>query len=171
MAYDPARQRTVLFGGNNGAVNGETWEFDGQGWTLVSTTGPSPRERHGMVWDPITASVLLHGGAISTGASNNQTWSWNGSTGTQIATGPTRAGHAMAYFPTMQRVILYGGSGAGVSQRAWSWDGSSWTEVGNSGRASCTRFWTRTRAMFRSVPMSKVTVSVYEPSLPICEDM
>ena len=46
-----------------------------------------------------------------------------------------------------------------------------WTEVGSSGMASCTRFWTMTRAVFRSVPMSKVTVSVYEPSLPICEDM
>src|SRR5437763_2772817 len=28
-----------------------------------------------------------------------------------------------------------------------------------------------TRAVSRSVPMSKVTASVYEPSLPICEDM
>ena len=46
-----------------------------------------------------------------------------------------------------------------------------WTAVGSCGMASCTRFWTMTSAVFRSVPMSKVTVSVYEPSLPICEDM
>ena len=46
-----------------------------------------------------------------------------------------------------------------------------WTGVGSSGMASVTRFCTMTRAVFRSVPMSKVTVSVYEPSLPICEDM
>ena len=37
--------------------------------------------------------------------------------------------------------------------------------------ASATRFCTMTRAEFTSVPMSKVTVSVYVPSLPICEDM
>ena len=37
--------------------------------------------------------------------------------------------------------------------------------------ASITRFCTITRAVFRLVPTSKVTVSVYEPSLPICEDM
>ena len=37
--------------------------------------------------------------------------------------------------------------------------------------ASCTRFCTMTRAMFRLVPISKVTVSVYEPSLPIWDDM
>src|SRR6266481_3402903 len=45
------------------------------------------------------------------------------------------------------------------------------TEGGSSGKANWTRFWTMTSAVFRSVPMSKVTVSVYEPSLPICEDM
>ena len=43
--------------------------------------------------------------------------------------------------------------------------------VGNCGMASATRFCTMTRAVFTSVPMSKVTVSVYVPSLPICEDM
>ena len=46
-----------------------------------------------------------------------------------------------------------------------------WTWVGNCGMASATRFCTITRAVFTSVPISKVTVSVYEPSLPICEDM
>ena len=45
-----------------------------------------------------------------------------------------------------------------------------WTEVGSSGMASCTRFWTMTRAVFRSVPMSKVTVSVYAPVLSDDDD-
>jgi hypothetical protein len=35
----------------------------------------------------------------------------------------------------------------------------SWTAVGNCGIASCTRFWTITRAVFRSVPISNVTVT------------
>ena len=35
-----------------------------------------------------------------------------------------------------------------------------WTASGNSGMASATRFCTITRAVFRSVPTSKVTVSV-----------
>ena len=46
-----------------------------------------------------------------------------------------------------------------------------WTAVGNSGMASATRFCTMTSAELTSVPISKVTVSVYVPSLPICEDM
>ena len=37
--------------------------------------------------------------------------------------------------------------------------------------ANATRFCTMTNAVFRSVPTSKVTLSVYEPSLPICDDM
>ena len=45
------------------------------------------------------------------------------------------------------------------------------TAVGSSGMASVTRFCTMTRAVFRSVPTSKVTVRVYEPSLPDCDDM
>ena len=37
--------------------------------------------------------------------------------------------------------------------------------------ASVTRFCTITRAVFRLVPTSKVTLNEYEPSLPICDDM
>ena len=43
--------------------------------------------------------------------------------------------------------------------------------VGQVGSAMATRFCTSTWAMFRSVPSSKVTVRVYEPSLVLCDDM
>jgi hypothetical protein len=45
------------------------------------------------------------------------------------------------------------------------------TASGNWGMASETRFCTMTSAVFRSVPRSKVTVRLYEPSLPHCDDM
>ena len=35
----------------------------------------------------------------------------------------------MAYYPPLNRVVLYGGSGAGVTQNAFAWDGSAWTEA------------------------------------------
>jgi hypothetical protein len=36
MAYDPARARTVLFGGYDGQRNfNDTWEFDGSAWRLA----------------------------------------------------------------------------------------------------------------------------------------
>src|SRR5579883_1614081 len=43
--------------------------------------------------------------------------------------------------------------------------------VGSMGRARLTRFSTRTCAMFTSIPCSKVTFNVYEPSLVQYEDM
>ena len=46
-----------------------------------------------------------------------------------------------------------------------------WTSCGSLGCAIASRFWTRTWALSRSVPTSKVTVSVYEPSLEQVEDM
>lgn len=140
MAYDPVRRQVVLFGGNTGpgAVSGETWTWDGQTWTLASTAGPAPRDRAAMVWDPNLGGVLLHGGAISTGAANNQTWLWNGSTWTQVGTGPTRSSHAMEFSPALNRVVLYGGSGAGVSQVAWAWDGSAWSQIGGPGPSTAT---------------------------------
>src|SRR6516164_1955937 len=45
------------------------------------------------------------------------------------------------------------------------------TRSGRIGSARDSRFCTRTCEMFRSVPGSKVTVSVYLPSLVHCDDM
>ena len=45
------------------------------------------------------------------------------------------------------------------------------TTSGSSGMARLTRFCTSTWARFRLMPGLNVTVSVYEPSLVLCEDM
>jgi hypothetical protein len=130
MAYDPLRQRTVMFGGNTGTtVLGDTWEWDGATWSPVSTTGPSARDRHAMCYDPLTQRVMLEGGSVG----GNETWLWNGGTWSRTTNGPTRASHAIAWHPATNMVIMYGGSGAGTSQTAWGWDGSTWTAVGGQG--------------------------------------
>src|SRR5688572_5240800 len=44
MAYDPVRQKTILFGGAaNMEVLGDTWAWDGKQWSQVSTQGPPAR--------------------------------------------------------------------------------------------------------------------------------
>ena len=37
MAFDSARQRTVLFGGEVGGITNDTWEWDGGVWTRWPT--------------------------------------------------------------------------------------------------------------------------------------
>src|SRR3990170_3875203 len=49
MAYDTARGVTVLFGGyGQGGELRETWEWDGNAWTVRAISGPSARYQHAM---------------------------------------------------------------------------------------------------------------------------
>jgi hypothetical protein len=67
MAYDLARNVTVLFGGVNDFLNppflGDTWEWNGKGWTLTSLSGPSPRADAAMAYDSDRGVMVLFGGA------------------------------------------------------------------------------------------------------------
>ena len=46
MAYDAAREKVVMFQAVGDQPHGSTWEWDGNSWTLVATTGPSRRSFH-----------------------------------------------------------------------------------------------------------------------------
>lgn len=91
MVYDPARAKTVLFGGFNamsGSLN-DTWEYNGATatWTLITTTGSPPaRSGHAMVYDNARGRIVLFGGYGS--GYLNDTWEYDGATGTwtQITT-------------------------------------------------------------------------------------
>ena len=62
MAYDSARGRVVLFGGDDGNYDDETWEWDGSVWTQRIIAGPSPRYFHAMAYDSGRARLVLFGG-------------------------------------------------------------------------------------------------------------
>src|SRR5467141_4109365 len=56
LAYDSVRDRVVLFGGTTGNDElGDTWEWDGNSWTKVATTGPAPRWGACMTYDSVNA--------------------------------------------------------------------------------------------------------------------
>jgi hypothetical protein len=64
----------------------------------------------------------------------SETWEWDGSTWTQMATtGPSvRTGQAVAYDSQRGRTVLFGGQpsyGYSSLGDTWEWDGSSWTQV------------------------------------------
>jgi hypothetical protein len=143
MVYDAARQRVVLFGGNQ-VVSGtnDTWEWDGSAWTQVADMGPSPRWSFGMTYDAFRQRLVLFGGFVPplTGAAatvGGDTWERVGSEWTQVAdTGPApRQLCTLTYDPAGQRVVLFGGfsqADEGFND-TWEWDGSEWTQIADTG--------------------------------------
>jgi hypothetical protein len=140
VAYDPVRRRTVLFGGYElveGRVGrlGDTWEWDGQTWTQVSSTGPSPRSGAAMAYDPAARAVVLFGGS---GGPLGDTWAWNGRewTGLPVPQAPGRFNTAMAWDPHRNRLVRFGGwNGKERTSDTWELHESGWVRVGQ-GRPS-----------------------------------
>lgn len=136
MAYDSARQRTVLFGGNPGQLN-DTWEYDGNNWTRMSPkTSPPGRFIHAMAYDSRRGRTVLFGGAGSTNPRFNDTWEWDGVNWTQIKTANSpspRGGHAMAYNFITGRTVLMGGTTTGacslILAGTWEYDGKNWAQI------------------------------------------
>lgn len=73
MAFDPARGKVVLFGGDTsllvktfgsaGEPYRDTWEWDGSTWTLQSPGGLGGRVNHALVFDESRGRLLLVGGS------------------------------------------------------------------------------------------------------------
>lgn len=110
------------------------------GWTQVSSTGPSPRRYHAMVYDSARGVCVLFGGSTSCPDSgNNETWEWNGATWTQVATVGTvpspRWVVAMAYDSARGVCVLFGGYRPGDDGETWEYDGAtaSWTLKSTAG--------------------------------------
>jgi len=139
LAYDAARNQTILFGGYNpnlisGGYLGDTWAFDGTNWTRLNpATSPSRRSAASMVYVPTISGgrILLFGGYDSNNQSLNDTWLWDGTTWTQLVTasspGP-RYNSAMAYDAEHNKVVLFSGTGGGTE--TWLFDGTTWTLPG-----------------------------------------
>jgi hypothetical protein len=128
----------VLFGGQaaNGAIQGDTWEYNGIDWTQRATTGPPARWIQRMAYDTHRNVTVMFGGRSSAGGLLSDTWEWDGTTWTQIVVqGPqARYGQAMAYDSDRHVVVLFGGQnggpfGQGVLGDTWEYDGSSWTQL------------------------------------------
>jgi hypothetical protein len=66
LAFDAARGRAVLFGGEVGGVgltfNSGLWEWDGSSWYGYDPGGPGVRFGHALVFDSARSAVLLFGG-------------------------------------------------------------------------------------------------------------
>ena len=132
LAYDPLRQRIVLFGGGNSReLHGDTWEWDGTRWLLSANAGPAARATHGLAFDPVSRRVLLFGGYGNSGSFVG-TWSWDGTTWTQLTptTSPPFSWFSHLVTDSVRnRVVLLGGDHTTV---VWEWDGSDWIANGSA---------------------------------------
>jgi cysteine-rich repeat protein len=135
MVYDSVRKRVVLFGGRTASgLSSETWEFDGDQWTLRPTSvSPSARADVALAYDPIRQRTVLFGGLGSL-TTFGDTWEWDGTAWNQQfpATSPTaRSGSPIAFHPGRSAIVLYGGSSS--TEDTWEYDGTTWTSQTGAG--------------------------------------
>ncbi|MFN0110021.1 MAG: putative Ig domain-containing protein [Blastocatellia bacterium] len=141
MAYAQNCNRVVMFGGRMvggvppANVTDETWEWNGNTMTwaqFTPATRPAARGQHAMAYDEARNEVVLFGGYNSSFGGLNDTWVYSCATHTWTQKFPAnspsiRHGHAMAYDPNKQLVVMYGGGNN--KQDTWTWDGTNWTEI------------------------------------------
>jgi hypothetical protein len=179
MAYDPATGNLVLFGGSTGTNDlNDTWAWNGRTWTQVDdgsdpgcsiacTLSPPNRAEASMAYDPATGSLVLFGGNNASGDLND-TWTWNGSTWTQVddsgdpgcSTACTlspsgRAQASMDFDLASWNLVLFGGTSL-VSNfnDTWTWNGRTWTQVDDSSDPGCSTACTSSPAVRHAASMA-----------------
>lgn len=128
MAYDPNTSRVILFGGNdNASFKNQTYSWNGTTWALLAPpAAPTARSYHSMAYDPSRKAIVMFGGgtANAVSASNDDTWTFNGTTWAQLpgATKPSkRRFHKMAYDAARKRVVVMGGLSSANVHLADAW--------------------------------------------------
>ncbi len=109
------------------------------------TTTPPQRAYAAMAYHPPSGKIILFGGAnggqvnLNNGFANtpfyNDTWEFDPVTEqwTLLAPATTpsaRAGHVMAYSPTLGKLVMFGGGSANLGSYlsdTYTWDGTDWT--------------------------------------------
>lgn len=121
VAWDRARSKLVVFGGDTGgttpALLGDTWEWDPttNAWTDVTPNpSPSPRRWAAMAYDPSSGGMLLFGGdtQITPTTPTNDTWLFFGGAWTQLGattSPPVRRLHSLVTRPDFGDVFLCAG--------------------------------------------------------------
>jgi hypothetical protein len=134
-AWDTARGRLVLFGGDGPVQLGDTWEWDGAAWELraAGAAGPPPRYYGAMAYDAARGRVVLFGG-VWFQTVRGDTWEWDGSAWTQITTAHApspRFAHSLTWDPVRRRLVMFGGTEIFGSNSqvgdTWEYDGTDWT--------------------------------------------
>jgi hypothetical protein len=164
VAYDPSTSQLILFGGvtANSVELNDTWAWNGTTWSQVDdstdpgctstcTSSPPARAEASMAYDPGTGQLLLVAGTGNGGVLNDS-WTWNGTTWSQVddsadpgcsdtctSSPPARLYASMAYDPGSAQLVLFGGNGSGDVNfnDTWAWNGTTWSQVDDSADPGC----------------------------------
>ena len=125
-----------------------TW--NGDTWTSSLSTGPAARGGAMMAYDPAIGKIVLYGGWNGAGTFYSDTWTFDGTTWTQLT--PTAspgqlAFGSMSYDTALGKLVLFGGAStvgaapafrltngsptgsATTSNQTWTFDGTNWTQL------------------------------------------
>jgi hypothetical protein len=140
MAYDQKQNVAVVFGGYDGTdVLGDTWQYDGDDWTLMKVeeqwSDPSARQGAVAVFDARNNQVMLIGGIDRDGRVKDDAYRWDGVEWDRLyiypSTGiPGRTGHAAVFEPKERNVMVFGGwSNGEVNGETWLWSDQDWFNI------------------------------------------
>ena len=154
LTTDRARNRVVMFGGYNGNVLNDTWEWDGSNWTQFATSGPNPGHlgAPAMAYHAARNKIVLFGGS----ATADDTWEWDGASWNTLSpqTSPSPRASAMVYDASQAKLVMFGG---GPQDDTWLSDEPSSITLEATGPAGAVATWadpTATDAVDGTVPVS-----------------
>jgi hypothetical protein len=135
MVRASAADRLAMFGGlDAGGLRQDLWLFDLPGnsglgaWTLTTPAGPPPpaRSQHAMAYDLARNRLIVFGGAGINGTNLSDVWAYAFSANswsnlTPAVPGPAaRRGSTMTYDASHDRMLVFGGQGAGLFNDVWA---------------------------------------------------
>ena len=128
IAYDPVRQRSVLFGGVGGTLLADTWEWDGLAWTSVNAIGPAAGSASG-AFDFASQRVVVRD---RTGA----VWAFDGVGWLPISSGSALLPGSTPPVYDGQTLLVVGGTSTGfpshTTAETWRLAGNGWQRVPES---------------------------------------
>jgi hypothetical protein len=134
IAFDPAINATVLFGGSTSVGReADTWTLAGANWTNVTATAgtaPSPRWGAGMTYDAADGYVFLVGG-YNDGSYLSDEWAYTGGHWTQLtpSNGPPGSWGSLLVYDSSDGYVLYfsGATANGYLTSTFVYVGGTWT--------------------------------------------
>lgn len=144
-AYDEKRNVLVLYGGRPaelGACSQETWEWDGQDWSMKDAAPPTACDHVKMVYDSANGESILFSGLDPDEQPVNETWSWNGEEWKLLSEeGPESRGHfGFVHDPNHKQTLLYGGYTNSATDEFWVWKDGAWEEIDFPGPGTRSHF-------------------------------